>query len=105
MKTPLLLQGVSSSHSTFLMLHPVPIAMISIQLEGLDHEDDPSFLVYNAIKPFYPTTTCQATFINLVYNIPDDNKGVGLSLYNQDVDQAITKLSEYAALPFMSLSH
>jgi hypothetical protein len=87
------------------MLHPVPIAVISIRLEGLDHEGDPSFLVYNAIKPFYPTTTCQATFINLVYNIPDDDKGAGLSLYNRDVDQAITKLSEYAALPFMCLSH
>jgi hypothetical protein len=82
MKTLLLLWGVSSSCLMFLMLHPVQIAVISIRLEGLDHEGDPSFLVYNAIKLFSLTTICQATFINLVYNIPDDNGGVGLGLYN-----------------------
>ena len=80
------------------MLHPVPIAVISIRLEGLDNEGDPSFLVYNAIKLFYPAGTRQATFINLVYNIPGDDGGVGLDQYNRDVDQAITKLNKYVTL-------
>lgn len=39
-----------------------------------------------------------ATFINLVYNIPDDNGGAALDQYNRDVDQAITKLNKYVAL-------
>ena len=101
MKTPLLLWGVPSSCSTFLMLHPVPIVVISIQLEGLDHEGDPSFLVYNTIKLFYLPGTCPAIFINLVYNIPDDEGGAGLRWYTQDVDQAIKKLSGYAILSSM----
>lgn len=71
------------------MLHPAPIAVISIRLEGLDYEGNPSYLVYNAIKPFYPTETRQAIYINLVYNIPDDDGGVGMDQYGQDVDQAI----------------
>ena len=83
------------------MLHPVPIAVISIRLEGLDHEGDPSFLVYNTIKPFYLPGTCPAIFINLVYNIPDDDGGAGLHWYTQDVDQAIKKLSGYAVLSSM----
>ena len=87
------------------MLHPAPIAVISIRLEGLDHEGDPSFLVYNAIKPFYPAGTGQASFINLTYNIPDDDGGAGLARYNRDVEQAIKKLSEYVFLPFMHFSH
>lgn len=94
MNMPLLLRGVSSSYSTFPKHHPIPIAVISIRLEGLDHEGDPSFLVYNAIKPFFSTGTCQATFINLVYNIPLNDMGAGLARYNKDVDQAITQLSQ-----------
>jgi hypothetical protein len=80
------------------MLHPAPLAVVSIRLEGLHHEGDPSFLVYNAIKPFYPPGTHPAVFINLVYNIPDDNGRAGLRHYSLDVDEAITKLSKYAVL-------
>jgi hypothetical protein len=98
MKTPLFLRGKASSRSMLPMLHPVPLAVVSIRLEGLDHEGDPSFLVYNAIKPFYPQGTRPAVFINLVYNIPDDDDGAGLGRYSLDLDEAITKLSKYAAL-------
>jgi hypothetical protein len=80
------------------MLHPAPLAVVSIRLEGLDHEGDPSFLVYNAIKPFYPPGTLPAVFINLIYNIPDNDGGAGLRRYGLDVDDAIAKLSKYAVL-------
>ncbi|KAF8228434.1 hypothetical protein L208DRAFT_1379353 [Tricholoma matsutake] len=59
----------------------------------MDHEGDPSFLIYNAIKPFYPSGTLQATYISLVYNIPDNDGGAGLHQYNESIDQVITKFS------------
>jgi hypothetical protein len=92
------------SRSTFPVLHPVPIVVVSIRLQGMDHEGDPSFLVYNAIKPFYPSGTRQAAFISLVYNIPDDDGGAGLRQYNESIDQAITKFSGYTALPLFWFS-
>ncbi|KAF8235820.1 hypothetical protein L208DRAFT_1376400 [Tricholoma matsutake] len=92
-KSPLFPHGKAISRSTFPVLHPVPIIVVSIRLQGMDHEGNPSFLVYNVIKPFYPSGTCQATFINLVYNIPNDDGGAGLCQYNESIDQAITKFS------------
>ena len=47
----------------------------------------------------------QAIFINLAYNIPNDDGGVGLGRYSQDVDRAVAKLSVYAILPFMCFSN
>ena len=85
------------------MLHPEAIVVIYIRLEGLDYEGDPSYLVFNAIKPFYPTTICQATYINLVYNIPNDDGGAGMTRYAQDIDQAVAKLSKYVIPLFMCL--
>jgi hypothetical protein len=67
-------------------------------LDGLDHEGDPSFLVYNYLKPYYPPGTKQSTYISLCYNIPDDDGGAGLARYEGDVGRAIAKLSGYVTI-------
>jgi hypothetical protein len=64
-----------------------------MRLDGIDHEGDPSYLVYNFLKPYYPPGSKQTAYINLSYNVPDDDGGAGFARYERDVDRAIAQLS------------
>jgi hypothetical protein len=67
----------------------------------MEKEGQPAFMVYNFIKPYYPSGVEGVVFVDLVFNIPSDDGGEGLSCYDAQVDKAIENLKGYAVTPFV----
>ena len=77
----------------FPLLHPLPITIISIRLSGFDHKGDPSYLVFNGIKPYFTKGALPALYINITYSFPSDDDGVGMEKYVKDIKKAVAKLA------------